>query len=165
MGRTATKAAGNVFYEARLKAAKWNEKLLSREGAAEELGVSVDVVKNVELSLHKHMPVDLCVLMADLYNAPQLLNYYCKEECPVGRDRPLAVDLNSIELTTVRLIKAFDHEKIHDIKQKLLEIAEDGIVSDDEVSELDLISDCLNRMSEHISALSLLLESVKSCSQ
>ena len=37
MGRGATKAAGNVWYEARMEAAKWNDKLLSRAGAAEAL--------------------------------------------------------------------------------------------------------------------------------
>ena len=73
MGRGATKAAGNVYYQARIEAAKWNGSLSSREGAAEALGVSVDTVKNIELGLHKCVPVDLVVLMADLYNAPYLL--------------------------------------------------------------------------------------------
>lgn len=67
MGRGATKAAGNVYYQARIEAAKWNGSLSSREGAAEALGVSVDTVKNIELGLHKCVPVDLVVLMADLY--------------------------------------------------------------------------------------------------
>ena len=53
MGRGATKAAGNVYYKARIEAAKWNDRLCSREGAAEALGVSVDTVKNIELGLHK----------------------------------------------------------------------------------------------------------------
>lgn len=39
MGRGATKAAGNVWYEARMEAAKWNDKLLSRAGAAEALNI------------------------------------------------------------------------------------------------------------------------------
>lgn len=39
MGRSATKAAGNVYYQARIEAAKWNDRLCSREGAAEALGV------------------------------------------------------------------------------------------------------------------------------
>ena len=39
MGRGATKAAGNVWYEARMDAAKWNDKLSSRAGAAEALNI------------------------------------------------------------------------------------------------------------------------------
>ena len=68
MGRGATKAAGNVWYEARMEAAKWNDKLLSRAGAAEALNMSEDAVKDAELGLNKCMPVDKAVLMADLYN-------------------------------------------------------------------------------------------------
>ena len=76
MGRGATKAAGNVWYEARMDAAKWNDKLSSRAGAAEALNMSEDAVKDAELGLSKCMPVDKAVLMADLYNAPQLKCYY-----------------------------------------------------------------------------------------
>ena len=57
MGRGATKAAGNVWYEARMEAAKWNDKLLSRAGAAEALNMSEDAVKDAELGLNKCMPV------------------------------------------------------------------------------------------------------------
>lgn len=49
MGRGATKAAGNVWYEARMDAAKWNDKLSSRAGAAEALNMSEDAVKDAEL--------------------------------------------------------------------------------------------------------------------
>ena len=35
MGAAATKAVGNVYYEARKKAAMYNDRLSSREGAAE----------------------------------------------------------------------------------------------------------------------------------
>lgn len=59
MGRGATKAAGNVWYEARMEAAKWNDKLLSRAGAAEALNMSEDAVKDAELGLNKCMPVAL----------------------------------------------------------------------------------------------------------
>ena len=39
MPKTATKAANNVFYKARMEASSWNDSLKSREGAAEETGV------------------------------------------------------------------------------------------------------------------------------
>ena len=61
MGRDASKAAGNVWYEARMEAAKGNEKLSSRAGAAEYMNVSEDVVKDSELGLYKVMPVEHAV--------------------------------------------------------------------------------------------------------
>ena len=77
MGREATKAAGNVWYEARKKAAEYDGRLASREGAAEQLGMSASALADAELGLSKFMPVDKAVLMADRYNAPHLLNWYC----------------------------------------------------------------------------------------
>lgn len=39
MSKFATKAAANMFCQARYEAAKSNERLSSREGAAEEIGI------------------------------------------------------------------------------------------------------------------------------
>ena len=78
MGREATKASGNAWYEARIHASKYDDRLASREGAAELLGMSPSSVADAELGLSKCMPVEKAVIMADRYNAPHLLNYYYK---------------------------------------------------------------------------------------
>lgn len=70
MGRDATKAAGNPWYQARKKAAEYDDRLCSRESAAEQLGMSVSSLADAELGNTKFMPVDKAVLMADRYNAP-----------------------------------------------------------------------------------------------
>ena len=49
MGAAATKAVGNVYYEARKKAAMYNDRLSSREGAAEALGISPSTLADYEL--------------------------------------------------------------------------------------------------------------------
>ena len=61
----------------------YNERLYSREGAAELLGISVSTLADYELGNTKVVPVDKVVLMADLYNAPELKTGYCKYECPI----------------------------------------------------------------------------------
>lgn len=58
MGREATKASGNPWYEARKKAALYDDRLKSREGAAEQLGMSVSSVAEAELGMTKCMPAD-----------------------------------------------------------------------------------------------------------
>ena len=73
MARVAPKAASNVWYQARMEAAKYNEKLLSRAGAAEAANMSEDSIKNTELNLEKCMSVEKAVILADLYNSPNLL--------------------------------------------------------------------------------------------
>ena len=86
MSRQATKARGNRYYEARMKAAEYNEKLLTRAGAAECLpGVTEDSLKKYELDITR-TPNTVVALMADAYNEPELRSWYCANECPLGKD-------------------------------------------------------------------------------
>lgn len=87
MGRGSTKGNENVYFVARKRAAMYNERLYSREGAAELLGISVSTLADYELGNTKVVPVDKVVLMADLYNAPELKTGYCKHECPIYVDQ------------------------------------------------------------------------------
>lgn len=157
MGRGATKAIGNVWYEARIKAAKYNERLSSRAGAAEELNVSEDVVKDAELGLYKTMPVDIAVRMADCYNAPELLNCYCMAECPIGRYRNLSEEVFPIERVTVRLIQKLRVEQLQEMLDTMVDIAEDGDVTEEEMVELKKVCDYLQGLSETISELELIV--------
>ena len=67
------------------KAAEFNSKFSSREGASEFLGISKDSLTDYELDFCKVVPVDKVVIMAEAYNAPELLNHYCCNECPIGK--------------------------------------------------------------------------------
>lgn len=158
MGREATKAQGNVWYEARKEAAKWDERLLSREGAAERLGMSVSAIADAELGLSKCMPPDKAVLMADLYRAPHLLNYYCLNECPIGCDKPVSADVLSIDRVTVKLLMGTRVEKLSEINDKLLRIAADGQVTPDEVEDLKEITEYLEGLSKTVSELKTISE-------
>lgn len=86
MSRQATKAMGNRYYEARMRAAEYNEKLQTRAGAVECLpGVTEDSLKKYELDINRP-PNVVVALMADAYNEPELRQWYCANECPLGRD-------------------------------------------------------------------------------
>jgi hypothetical protein len=86
MSRQATKACGNRYYEARMRAAKYNEKLLTRAGAVDFLpGVTEDSLKKYELDITKP-PNIVVALMADAYCEPELRQWYCVNECPLGKD-------------------------------------------------------------------------------
>lgn len=134
MGNTPTKAADNIYCKCRKEAAKYNDKLNSREGAAELLGLSVSSLADYELGLTKVVPVDKVALMADLYNAPELKNYYCSEVCPLGcsNSRIMLEDLDRISLKALSSFR-----KIAGVKESLLNIVEDGIISEDEKPELN----------------------------
>ena len=158
MGRDATKALGNVWYEARKEAAIYNWKLASREGAAEMLGMSVSAVADTELGLNKSMPADKAVLMADLYNKPQLLNYYCKHECPIGFRHPLAEEVGDLDRVTVKLVRNLKVDRIAELKDRLLDIAEDGVISDDEKPDLIEIIDYLENLAKTVNELKIIGE-------
>lgn len=156
MGRNPTKAAGNPWYEARIAAAKYDNRLYSRDGAGEQLGMSASSISDAENDVSKCMPVDKAVLMADLYNAPQLLNYYCTHECPIGRHRPLSCDVVGIEKVTVKLLKELKVSELESLKEKLLEIASDGVISDDEKPEMKEIIEYFDKLSKTLSELKIL---------
>ena len=153
MGRDATKAAGNPWYQARIKAAKYDDRLLSREGAAERLGMSVSSVADAELGLSKCMPVDKAVLMADLYKAPHLLNHYCLNECPIGCRQSISAEVYEIDRVTVKLIKRLRVSELDSIKDKLVDISDDGIVDESEKPELKEVLKYLDDLAKTISEL------------
>ena len=72
MESNCTNCNENVYFACRKKAASYNEKLNSRESAAELLGISPSTLANHELGITKSVPVDTVVMMADLYKAPEL---------------------------------------------------------------------------------------------
>jgi hypothetical protein len=99
MSRQATKAVGNRYYEARIRASKYNEKLSTRVGAAEYLpGVTEDSIKKYELGI-TNPPNIVVALMADVYIEPELRCWYCANECPLGR--------YSREITSMSAVRAF----------------------------------------------------------
>lgn len=155
MGKGCMKENTNVYFRARKEAAIYNEKLYGREGAAEMLGVSVSTLADYELGNTKVVPVDKVVLMADLYNCPELKTGYCKHECPIGMLMPLATKLASLEGIALRMVKEFDSEKIREIQKSFIDIAEDGIISEDEKPELEAIMKKLDEMAIVISQMKL----------
>ena len=158
MGRDATKAAGNPWYEARMRASKYDGRLSSREGTSELLGMSVSSISDTELGNTKFMPVDKAVLMADLYHEPQLLNYYCLHECPIGCRHSISDEVGDIDRITIKLLKNLKVDKLQDLKGKLLDIAADGAITEDEKPELEEIVNYLDGVAKVISELKLLGE-------
>ena len=77
MDSNCRKLGETPYRECRKQAAIYNDALGSMERAAEMLGVSVNTLSNYELGVTVP-PVDIIIVMADLYRAPQLKTMYCK---------------------------------------------------------------------------------------
>lgn len=144
MGCSPTKAASNMYCKCRLAAAKYNDKLNSREGAAELLGLSPSTLASYELDLTKVVPVENIALMADVYNAPELRRWYCTNVCPLGEDMP-KLELAELDRITVKMLATL--KNISNIKDDLIDIAADGVISPDEKPRLNNIIKTLKEVS------------------
>lgn len=100
------------------------------------------------------------VAMAKRYNEPELRNYYCCHECPIGQiDAPEVTYKNNIHEILVNMavsLKNVNHKKI-----RLMEILEDGEVEEDEIEDFDAIYKELEHISMTIEALQLWCEKMK----
>lgn len=134
-----TKQGDSVWFECRKRAAMYNDKLNSREGAAELIGVSPSSLADYELGVTKVVPVDKAVLMSDVYNAPELLAYYCHNECPIGSRVQIPQEIGSFEQIALALLNGLSADDLNHIREKIVEIALDGKVTEDEEEELGKI--------------------------
>ena len=129
MTRQATKAVGNRYFEARMRAAKYNEKLLTRSRAVECLpGVTEDSLKKYELDITRP-PNTVVALMADAYNEPELRKWYCVHECPLGKDCREIPEMPA-ERALIRLQNSIS--EMEEIAKRLAAIMDDGKLTDDE---------------------------------
>lgn len=141
MSRTATKAVGNRYFEARMRAAKYNEDFAVRRTAVEHLpGVSEECLKKYELYIN-NPPNNVVALMADAYNAPELLTWYCANECPLGtkcreqEDAPaerillrLQNELPTLQTAMTDLAQIMDDGKVHDEEEALFSETKDRFI-------------------------------------
>lgn len=155
MGNQPSRAADNIYCQCRKEAAKRDPKLNSREGAAELLGLSVSSLADYELGNTKVVPVDKVALMADLYEAPELCNYYCKNICPLGEAVPQA-EVNGLERITLKALVALN--KMEGLQEELLSISADGEVSEEERDDMLKIIDRLNEMANVAQSLKIWAE-------
>ena len=108
---------------------RYCEKIFSRHGFEEE-----DCRRIVDV-----------ILMADLYGDPKLMNWYCREKCPLGGEVPVVED-QTIEKLTLRALASL--RKTDSVKDMLLDIMADGVVTADELPDLQEIIATLDELNE-----------------
>jgi hypothetical protein len=155
MPKPCTKAADNVYCQARIKASRFNDAFKSREGAAPYVGCEKDTLAKYELGLLR-VPSDIVVMMADAYNAPELLNHYCVNECPIGNGRVEPLMTMSVELATLRILQST--KDLQKTNETLMQVVEDGVISEDEKPMLAEIINNYEKMQKSVNELKLWAE-------
>ena len=151
MPNITAKTSSNVFYKARCEAAKHNEQLSSREGAADIMSIDRGRLYRIESSIINPYPEEIR-LMADLYNAPELENHYCTSMCPLGKDMPKA-DLANLDRISIKALSTF--RKLGETKELLLDITEDGVIDESEKPQLDKILGTLDELEQVAQSLKI----------
>lgn len=151
MANLTAKTSSNIFYKARCEAATHNEQLSSREGAADYMSIDRGRLYRIESGIAVPYPEEIR-LMADLYNAPELENYYCRTMCPLGSEIPKA-ELSDMDRITIRTLSTF--RKIGETKEMLLDITEDGVIDENEKPQLEEILKNLEEVEEIAQSMKL----------
>ncbi len=150
MARKSTKENKNIYQVTR-------EGLdLTREEASELLETMaperIEKIENERTSPHP----DEVLLMSDKYKAPNLCNYYCANQCPIGQQYVPEVklkDLSQIVLETLASLNAMQKKK-----ERLIEITVDGHISGDELQDFVFIQEELEKISIAVETLQLWCE-------
>lgn len=142
MGKNPTIAADNIYCRYRKDAAKTNDKINSREGASELLGCSVSSLSDYELD-NTRPPVDMVRRMADLYNAPELMHWYCQNECPIGGCIMPAIEVSEFDRAALKLLAAFSGDE--HMEAALLSVASDGKINDYDLPQIKEVLSFLDR--------------------
>lgn len=142
MPNVSEKTQGNVFYQARLRASTHNDQLKSREGAADIMSIDQGRLYRIESGIAIPYPEEVH-LMADLYGAPELRNYFCRNSCPLGESVP-EIDTNELDRIAIKTVSIF--RKVSKTGNLLLNIVEDGKVSEEEKADMEEVVKTLEEL-------------------
>lgn len=147
MARASTKEKKNVYFQNR-------EKLgLTREEASELLGgLTADRIEKIENERSLPHP-DEVLLMAEGYKAPQLCNYYCANECPIGQQYVPEIQVKDLSRIILEMIAALNVARKQ--QERLIEITADGEIQTDEIADFVEIQKTLERISITVETLQL----------
>ena len=150
MARKSTKENKNIYQLTR-------EGLdLTREEASELLGtMSPERIEKIESERSMPHP-DEVLLMSDQYKQPTLCNYYCANQCPIGKQYVPEIapkNLSQIVLETLASLNSVQRQK-----ERLIEITVDGQISGEELEDFVHIQEELEKISIAVETLQLWCE-------
>lgn len=150
MGKMSVKTNKNIYHITR-------ESLgLSRESASDLLqGIPPERIERIENNKITAHPEDI-LAMAKGYKSPNLCNYYCANECPIGQEYVPEIKIKDLSQIILEMLASLN--SIKKSQEKLIEITADGTINDDELVDFVHIQQELERMSITVETLQLWAE-------
>lgn len=147
MGRASIKENKNVYQ------LKREELGLSREKASELLEcVPPEEIEKIDSEKVLPHPEEV-LIMADKYKSPELCNYYCSNQCPIGQQ--YVPEIKMKELPQIILETVASLNKMNKKQERLIEITADGIIDNDELDDFIYIQEELEKISVNVETLQL----------
>ena len=147
MGRRSTKENKNLYQLSR------EELGLTRDGAEELLQyISADRIEKIESGRSLPHP-DEILAMAEGYKNPALCNYYCSNECCIGREYVPEAEEKPLSQIAIEVLASLN--SLNKDKERLIEIVADGKIDNDELHDFANIQIQLEQLSTTVAALQL----------
>ena len=133
------------------------ELALTREKASALISaqcISADRLEKIENRRLLARPDEILAL-AEAYKAPAIINYYCTHDCDIG-GRYIS-EVKPKELSQIAIETLNSLNKLAQVKDRLLEIVEDGTISEDELEDFRTIKSNLDKIAGAVESLQLWL--------
>ena len=147
LGRASTKENKNIYQVTR-------ENLeLSREKASELLEV-IPPERIEKIENEKSMPhPDEVLAMSKGYKKPSLCNYYCSNQCPIGKEYVPEIEIKELAPIVLEMLASLN--SVNSKKDRLIEITADGKIDNNEIDDFIYIQEELERISITVETLQL----------
>ena len=150
MPKISSKENKNIYFKRR------EELGLTRDKASELLeSISPERVEKIENERVEVHPEEV-LIMADKYKSPELCNYYCSQQCPIGKRYVPKIEMKDLSLIILKMIDSLNN--VQDNQRRLISITSDGNIDDSELEDFISIQDELEKISISVKSLQLWTE-------
>ncbi len=147
MGRVSVKENKNLYQ------IKREELGLSREKASELLeSIPPERIEKIENQKSLPHPEEV-LIMAEAYKTPNLCNYYCANDCPIGKHYVPEIEMKDLSQIVLEMLASLNAMKGK--QERLIEITVDGKVDGEEIKDFVHIQEELEKISITVEALQL----------
>lgn len=150
MPKVSNKENKNIYFRRR------EELKLTRDKASELLESippeRIEKIENERVEPH----AEEILVMAEKYKSPELCNYYCSNQCPIGMQYVPEVKVQNLSQIILKMVDSLNSAQ--DNQRRLISITADGMIDDTEIDDFVNIQEELEKSSVTVEALQLWTE-------
>ena len=147
MAKISNKENKNVYFQRR------EELKLTRDQASELLeSITPERIEKIENERVEPHPEEI-LIMAGKFKSPELCNYYCSNQCPIGKQYVPEVKIQDLSKIILKMVNSLN--TVQDNQRRLINITADGVIDDIEIDDFIDIQEDLEKISITVEALQL----------